>query len=392
MIWIKKQPWILWLFLVLLSGWSLRKILWGGQSLFSGDGLIHYSLMHLLQQSLHVGKIPLWSADIYGEHPIFAEGQGGFAYPLHLILAASLPLPWIHKLYPLIGMGIAHFGLIGLGRHFGFSPFVVLFLCIAVVFSAGWFGQMSNLIIFGGIVWIPVVLWRFERWWKTPSVKNAALLAVSSTLLFLAGYPQVAHGMAVMVITIMGVRTLMKIIYLGKNSDGINNGFFVLRQYLVTGTIGVLLTIGLSAVQLFPLYELKQYSVRKEGIDLLFQAGRSAFLRGLIETHSSQLIIPSVSSIFVVAVALMSLKWIRSSLVASYWVVTLLLFEMSLGGGAHGQPLVSWIPGIHQFRHTHGYLHFVVVTLSILAAISLHRWHRSWKNPWKKNGDRWEWF
>ena len=53
-----------------------------------GEGVsVGIALMHMLSSALQGETGLLWTTSIYGGHPIFAEGQGGFANPLHLLLA-----------------------------------------------------------------------------------------------------------------------------------------------------------------------------------------------------------------------------------------------------------------------------------------------------------------
>ena len=58
-------------------------VLSGRATFVQGDALsVGLPLQKVLADALAEGRLPLWSDGIYGGHPIFAEGQGGFAHPL----------------------------------------------------------------------------------------------------------------------------------------------------------------------------------------------------------------------------------------------------------------------------------------------------------------------
>ena len=64
--------------------------LFGNKSLIHGDSLLHgWSLWRYNEANINTPENLVWDKYTYGGHPLFAEGQGGFAFPLHMLLART---------------------------------------------------------------------------------------------------------------------------------------------------------------------------------------------------------------------------------------------------------------------------------------------------------------
>ena len=102
--------------------------LWDGQLIIHADSAHHgLSLLQMLQQWLQGSRETLmWSSDIYGGHPLFAESQGGFLNPLNLLAALLFE--------PIYGVGVLHwadmllagYGVYALCRVLRLSPWAAL--------------------------------------------------------------------------------------------------------------------------------------------------------------------------------------------------------------------------------------------------------------------------
>src|SRR5215469_12303466 len=76
--------------------------LFKGKSIIQGDSLVFsLPLLNFLKNFLHGGQSPLWVGQIYGGHPLFAEGQGAFVEPLNWLIA------WIFP--PILGSNVFHY-------------------------------------------------------------------------------------------------------------------------------------------------------------------------------------------------------------------------------------------------------------------------------------------
>ena len=52
--------------------------------------IFYFPLLVATTDALRQGTLPLWSPGIFGGYPLFADGEGGMLYPLHL-----LTLSWL---------------------------------------------------------------------------------------------------------------------------------------------------------------------------------------------------------------------------------------------------------------------------------------------------------
>ena len=95
-----------------------------GQATFvQGDALsVSLPLQQVLAEALSRAALPLWSNEIYGGHPVFAEGQGGFAHPLNWLLFGLLPTLYAHGLLHVLCGWIAALGTFALCRALGLPP------------------------------------------------------------------------------------------------------------------------------------------------------------------------------------------------------------------------------------------------------------------------------
>ncbi len=120
--------------------------------------IFYYPLFVRLGEAIKAGQLPLWSSQLFGGYPIFADGEAGSLYPPHLLSLLLLPLDTAFLLLrPLRFFQAALFTYlfcrcIGLGR-FGA---VVGALCFA--FGGFAFAQMHHTNISTAAVWLPLAL------------------------------------------------------------------------------------------------------------------------------------------------------------------------------------------------------------------------------------------
>src|SRR5687767_674984 len=51
--------------------------------------VFYFPLLVATSEALRHGTLPFWTPSMFGGYPLFADGEGGMLYPLHLLL-----LPW----------------------------------------------------------------------------------------------------------------------------------------------------------------------------------------------------------------------------------------------------------------------------------------------------------
>jgi hypothetical protein len=364
-----------WAFLLLvgLVSYFWLPALWHGKLIIHGDSAHHgLSLLWLHGQALAGQESLLWSSRIYGGHPLFAEGQGGFANPLNILSA------WLFE--PVYALGFFHWlttivgaaGVFCLCRVLGISRWSATFAAIAVSFSGSWLYNRHNLPISASLAWLPWLLAASEYWLRKPSLFRASLLAVPAALLVFAGYPQVAHGAALYALASLFAQPLQR-----EGRD------FLVRHWrtmLGTGMLAILLAIGLAAIQFLPLIELVGQSHRSQGIAVVFGGimPPDFYLRGLLypyfgsDLHGINL--PNLANIAVLLLAGLLIFFRAPVRIVGQALGTFLLFNLSLGAISPVFRLAydyQLIPGLHFYRIMYPFFPVAVIGFSVIAAFIL---------------------
>jgi hypothetical protein len=377
-----------------MTAYVWRMALLGRRTVIHGDSLlIGLPLFDLRYQVVFGHASALWQDTIFGGHPLFAEGQGAFASPLAMLLAALVtPIAgpiYTTDLFRFACMILTGIGTIGLTRSLGASRGASTFAALAVVFAPMWLDIQSNAALGGTCMWVPWALWSLEIWLKRPSYGAAVMIAFTGANLILAGYPQAPHGTMVY----MALSLLPAPFYAEVRRDWSSTW----RPRLLTGATALILTLGLSAIQLLPLAELVGESHRAGGTNLEFPTRVDYFLRGMLysfHTVSSDLVnraVPNVGSLIVCIAASAAIIFNKSSpRVAGHLLAALVLMQMGFGR--------DWPPfrfvydhhllfGLHYLRVVFLYLTIGTVGFGVLAAFAIDGIARYFGAP--VNGANW---
>lgn len=153
-----------------------------------------YYTSGLIGKALASGRLPVWDSHTMCGMPLLAALQYGVLYPLswipalfgpgaawtlsvtlHLALAGFFAQAWLQR-----GLGLGRWPALAGSLLFMLSGFAV-----SHVFG----GHLSLICTYP---WAAALLWRMERFFAGPTAKRAALLALVTVLLILAGHPQTA--------------------------------------------------------------------------------------------------------------------------------------------------------------------------------------------------------
>ena len=168
--------------------------------------VFYFPLMSWVAERLHQGELPLWTPQVFGGYPIFADGEIGLAYPPVLLALLVLPADRAFVVLRLLHLSIAALGTFALARTWRL-PYSSAVLA-GVVFTLGNFlqAQIHHENIVRTASWLPVMLavleralrsngWRAQlRWTMLAAVPlgmaglslHSQMLAID--LLILAGY------------------------------------------------------------------------------------------------------------------------------------------------------------------------------------------------------------
>lgn len=361
------------LLLLALLGYFWAPALWGGKLLIHGDSAHHgLILLWQLREVLMGHDALLWSSRIYAGHPLFAEGQGGFVHPLNIFVALLFEpvrgLGVIHCLSMAIGGG----GVFCLCRVLGSGRWSATFAAIAVVFSSAWVSNQHELAPSVTQAAIPWLIAAAEYWLKQPTPRRAALVAICVALLLFGGYPQLTHAAVLYVLVLLLTVPFQR--------EG--RVFLVAhwRACLVSGLLAVVLAIGLSAIQLLPLFELIGQSKRSVGTLLYISdfIGLGPYLKGLLyfylgEDSAGENFV-NLASIATLMLAGLTMFFRTHSRTGSHLLASFVLFNL---GAGYVSPLFYFvydyhlIPGLHYFRSTYSYIPASLIGLAVAAAAML---------------------
>ena len=358
-------PPLLWagtLFLLVFV-WMFHPVLTGASSIVHGDALsVSLSLQSLLSAALEKGTFPLWSDQLYGGHPIFAEAQGGFANPVNLLLFGLLDPVYAHGLFHFLCGLVGALGCYALCRSLGYGFGPSLFGALALATSQVWLGLTSNATIAGAVALAPFALVAFEAWWRRPDLLRALFLALTVALVILSGYPQAAHGLVLYMAVCVAGRCL--------NAETLRRPS-ALRAHVGTGALAAALALGLAAVQLLPLFELVAESIRAEGIDVMALPPPSWFYRGFLFSASEldAMLVPGVGSLLVTSVAAAALLARPRPALLGHLLAAAVLLQLAMAEYSGLYRLLHHrLPGLDSFRTTHLYLTMALPGVAVLAA------------------------
>ena len=357
----------------LLATWLYAPGLFAGRIQLFSDSIIHnLSVIEFNRKMIHEGISPLWTNLLYGGHPYFAEGQGGFLNPLNFLVALFFNPVAGQPVYNWLSIMIGALGVFCLCRHFKCSPEASTFGALAVVFSPFWIEYHDNLTVSGALCCLPWVFLCFERWIRHPSVKSSLWLALSVSLLIFAGYPQALHG-AVIYMAVSLLPTLFAG-YIGSRADN------SLRQYVITGLVAITVCIGLSAIQWIPLLELASWSHRSGGTDITSVSTNPLYryLGGFLFSISDadKNIVRGLGSVFVCFLASLSLAMKPNHRSIGHVIASIFLVLLGMGHATLFFEYLrnySLVPGLKYFRVVHLYLGIGIIGIGLLGSIAIDR-------------------
>jgi hypothetical protein len=376
--------------------------------------LFNYPLKDLMHKSLMEGQgIPLWTDLIGNGYPIFAEGQMGAMYPLHLLFfvltASTIKLFNLNLLFHLILAGI--FTYLYIYKKVKLSQSASVFGAIIYMFCGYIMTHLHQVNIVLVIIYFPLNLYIVEEILAlgldqekqnltSKTKKFLRLTVISSLVLFL----QVTVGhveMAYYNLLFTAIYTVIRIFFNTRLLSSI-----LLKLSLVV--ISVIISLLLALPQILSTYELVNFSQRESGLSFEHTTGTLWPLEKLIlfinpkafpiyyadptyrpdrnETVNIGAlypyigILPLLLSLYAVA-SLFTKKQntSKSKDPKTIWTITfftLALFTYLYAVGRSTQLFaVVWeiVPGLKFFRYPVKGIYIIEFSLAILAAIGIDR-------------------
>jgi hypothetical protein len=231
----------------------------GGYFPASGDlADVFLPLEFFYHREIRAGRFPLWSPWVGEGYPVYASAQLGFwsifLFPYHFLPPpTALALAYVSACS---ASAVAMFLL--LRRWYATIPSL---LGGAVFAFSGWVAaHLTHLNILFALPFLPLLIWQAEVYLSSPRPSRWLIAATVLGIAILSGQPQ-----------IVAYIILVWLFWLSWGAITHYGWHFWLKQLLPGIVIAGLLAGGLAAVQLLPLAELTQQSVRGAGLE----AGRA---------------------------------------------------------------------------------------------------------------------
>lgn len=244
---------IAFLFLVAMVLWFSHEMVWNKKVPFFRDlGPYFYPMRFNLAMSFQSGELPLWNRHVAMGFPLAANFQSGAFYPPHLLFLLFSFFDAIRFLF-LFHYFVAATGSYFLCRQWQYPPYLALIGSILFTFG-GMIVSLSNLMDhFQSAVWLPWVLFFWERSVRSRSWRNFLLLIFLLANQFLAGSPEI-YGMSLGLLLLDGLR-------IKAEEKSITYPKLILLFLAANGLVA-----GLAMVQILPTVELFLRSSRSETI------------------------------------------------------------------------------------------------------------------------------
>ena len=229
-------------------------------SFFYGDVLrIYYPLKAALAEALAAGRLPLWTSDIMGGYPLLAEGEGGFLYPIGLLLSLLVKPVVALNWQMLLHLAIAGLGMYAYCRSLRLDSLSATVGGLIYMLCGFTLGHLDHLSVTSAAAWLPWLFLLVELLTTRERVGlHAALLALLVGLQFSAGHAQISF----LSLMALGLYALFKTGCQFLDGEGLGRPLSLL---LVAG-VAVVLGALVAAPQLLPTLELSDRSVRAGGL------------------------------------------------------------------------------------------------------------------------------
>lgn len=288
-----RARWLDALALAALAGFVLAlfgRLVFSNRVLATGDVWTYFTpYRDFAAAALRSGHLPLWNPYLFLGAPFLANSQAAVFYPLHW------PLAWLSSARAIVWSMVLHAWLGGaftygwLRKGLGLRPLAAWLGGVVFAgsgFIGGHVGQINQL---NAYAWFPALLWAlsslqaptrawFVRPWRctrlaraaASALKPAAVIGVIFALQLFAGHTQawyisaIGAGLYALVASFSAVRLTRRAPFI---ASAFSFSSFVTRAWpLLILALGLMIGLGLAAVQLLPTFELSALSPRANGL------------------------------------------------------------------------------------------------------------------------------
>ncbi|MDO8670537.1 MAG: YfhO family protein [Dehalococcoidia bacterium] len=344
---------------------------------FGGDlAFYFYPLTAVGMAQWQAGHAPLWTAGIQSGFPLLADGQGGLLYPLNLLVYWLLAVPLALKvtlLLQTLGSGILMYSLARELNLLAWPAVLSSWIWVAVVI----FGSQSSPLL-NALAWWPLLAWLALRLGSRQIITiYVPLVGLITGLMWLGGFPQTAlYGV---------ILASAFLLYAAFLTSGLRA-----RAFWRSGggwVLGLVLGIGLAAIQLVPTMEMAAESVRSAGLDYSLATQGSLLPTGLLNYLTPGWSVEGGLSgriyigILALSLALLRLRRRMSQLDKFLWVVCGLSLLLAFGKYTPLYYFVSKLPGLSFLRVPLRFTFLTTFCLSLLAGRGFSQLMAAFSSP-----------
>ncbi len=219
-------------------------------TLIFGNGDPNYNtlpLWDLIVTSIRNGEFPFWNRYIYSGFPLFANPQSSILYPVLWVLYFIFPLSVAYNISILL-----HYSLAGIFTYIFLNRYNLNKLAsfcggLVFMFSGLMICHKGHAQMLYTVVWFPLILFFLDKFRESRRFEFVLTGSIFYALAFFAGNPQMFFYGSIII--------LLYIIYY--------SFIHAKRSYYFLYSAAVfIITALLTSVQLFPIYELVNHSVR----------------------------------------------------------------------------------------------------------------------------------
>ncbi len=162
---------------------------------FQNDTQVYYYPLEMwFGQEFKAGRFPLWNPYLFAGYPIFADGELGLSYPLHIAALQLLPIASAFIWLRISSVLVAAFAMYALGRALALGRLPAMLGGIAFSLGSFFLAQQHHENVTRTAAWIPLVLAGVEWGLRHRGWRRHAFLTLAATALGMAGrglHPQV---------------------------------------------------------------------------------------------------------------------------------------------------------------------------------------------------------
>lgn len=180
---------------------------------FQNDTQVFYYPLELwFGEEFKAGRFPLWNPYLFGGYPIFADGELGLSYPLHLLLLHLLPVAEAFIWLRVSSVIVAAWGMYALGRALALGRPAAMLAGITYGLGSFFVTQQHHENVTRTAAWVPLILAGAEWGIRHTGWRRQAALTLAAVALGMAGrglHPQVLAMALLAFATYVGFRILV---------------------------------------------------------------------------------------------------------------------------------------------------------------------------------------